>query len=199
MDFYEKFGIEKDKAVFLFIDMVLVILGFFASLFIFAFVIIHKYTAWTIATNAALVICYTAVVFYASGGYKHEGNKYFMGAIGAFSFYSLINLTMRFRTAWDLMILAVVFGLSLVFMFVLDKPKTARIVSFVLLGASFGLSIYGTITAITNDLGTAFEDSVFAAITLFYSIWAPVIVSSLLVICYDIKISKAKREKQITE
>ena len=53
--------------------------------------------------------------------------------------------------------------------------------------------------SVNNDLGTAFEDSVFAAITLFYSIWAPVIVSSLLVICYDIKISKAKREKQMTE
>ena len=198
MDFYEKFGVKKDKAIFMLIDMVLVLLGFFASIFVTAFVIINKYTAWTIVTNIALVLCYTGIIYYVSSGYKYNLNKYYIGAVASFSFFSLVSLTMRFREAWDLMMLAVIFGLSLVVIFTLDKPKLARIMLFLILGMSFVLSIYQTIDAIVDmvELGEAINGSVLAKITIFYSIWAPVIMSSVLLLCFDIKQDKLANDNK---
>ena len=105
---------------------------------------------------------------------------------------------MRFREAWDLMMLAVIFGLSLVVIFTLDKPKLARIMLFLILGMSFVLSIYQTIDAIVDmvELGEAINGSVLAKITIFYSIWAPVIMSSVLLLCFDIKQDKLANDNK---
>ena len=91
MNTKEKFGLEKPKAVMLFIQMLLIILLFITSIYFLVFVIINKLGGWMITSYIFITLSIISIMLYSIFGYKKD-DLYYKLAVIPFLIAILINI-----------------------------------------------------------------------------------------------------------
>ena len=65
MNTKEKFGLEKSKAILLFIQMILSIIVLITSIYLLVFTIVNKLSGWMITSYIFITISIVTVILYA--------------------------------------------------------------------------------------------------------------------------------------
>ena len=122
MDTVKKFGLEKNKAVLLFVQMILVCIGLLAQIGLLVYVCIYDPEWNMIASSICMILTYIAISVYATVGYKKD-KIFYLCAIGLFLLAILFNMTVTFRDSVQKIFLTLLFGSLTAFAFKLDNFK----------------------------------------------------------------------------
>ena len=190
MDTVKKFGLEKNKAVLLFVQMILVCIGLLAQIGLSIYVCVYDPEWNVIVASICMVLTFISIGVYATVGYK-KGKIFYLCAIGLFLLAILFNMTVPFRDSVQKIFLTLLFGVFTGFALKLDNFKISNILA--VSGVVFALvfSIYSSCFAKVDAFGPV-KNHVLAALCMHYSILSPVIVSGLLALTNNIRNTRQK-------
>lgn len=188
MNTEKRFGLKKWKAVALFLQFVMTVLGAIGTGYVLGFSMINRVGALFVIGYSAVLVSYAAVVFYAVYGHK-KGDAYYLGAVYAFCVAIFFNVLLPFRTTYQLAMLTILFGLYAMFS---QRPKASKAADWLLLFMllfALAFSVYSTITARTENLNEL-SGNFFSVSAMYVSIWTPVIMTVTLGLAHSVRRKK---------
>ena len=190
MNTKEKFGLEKPKAIMLFIQMLLIILLFITSIYLLVFVIINKLGGWMIASYIFITLSIISIMLYSIFGYKKD-DLYYKLAVIPFLIAVLINIILPGRNAFQIAALAVLLAFLFGYLLKLDDDNYSFSLSILIIVVSLLFSVYSAINANTQFLGeiNAAWTTYFA---MYASIFIPTIMCSTFALITNVKKTKIK-------
>ena len=191
MDTVEKFGLKKGDAVLLFVQMLLISIGFLASGYQLIFSIIQRLQWMSILSTIFVLLSFVALAVYGVIGYK-KGDLAYSLSILPFLAAILINTVLPGRSAPQIGLLAVLLMLSFAFLLRQEDTLFTRIMTYSMIAVSLCFSIFSAITANTEFLGPVDGSNVVTYIAMYYSIFTPVLISGTYALTYHIKLVRAK-------
>lgn len=191
MDTEKKFGLAKWKALALFFQFILMVVGAVGTVYVLGFSIANNVGALFIISYAIVAVSYVAVVFYAVYGYKKD-DRYYLGAVYAFCAAILLNVLLPFRTTYQLVALTVLLGLYVAFAQRLKDVKVAMWLLLCMLVFAVAFSVYSTITAKTDNV-TALGGNFVTVLAMYASVWTPVIMTVTLGLAYSVRERKSEK------
>ncbi len=189
MDTMQKYGMKKDKAILLFVQMVLTFLLLVVAVYLLVFVDIHNLGGWMIASYILITLSVLAIAVYGIYGYKKGGIAYIL-AIVPFLGAVLVNILLPQRNAIQIALLTILFALVSVFLVKQKDQKFTRYVSLVMVGVALAFSIYSAITAKLDFLGQM-SARWYTYVAMYLSIFIPTIMCGTFALTYNVKCTKA--------
>ena len=171
--------------VLLTIQMVLVLLGFFVQSGLFAFSIMNRLDVIMIVSYGVLLAAHIGAIIYGVIGYKRGPSRYII-LVSLFLLAILLNIILPFRDIPQRVLLVLLFGLMVAFMFKQDDYKFDNFVILFAMVVALGFSVYSSITANPNALGDV-EFKELATVLMYLSIFAPVMFVGLFGVSYIAK------------
>ena len=191
MNTKEKIGLEKPKAIMLFIQMLLIILLFITSIYLLVFVIINKLGGWMITSYIFITLSIISIMLYSIFGYKKD-DLYYKLAVIPFLIAILINIILPGRNAFQIAALAVLLAFLFGYLLKLDDDDNYSFsLSFLIIVVSLLFSVYSAINANTQFLGeiNAAWTTYFA---MYLSIFIPTIMCSTFALITNVKKTRIK-------
>ena len=190
MDTLKKLGIRKDKAILLFVQMILLIVILAVSIYLLVFVSVNQLGGWMISSYILITLSILAIIAYGVIGYKKKEFAYvlaiipFLGAI-------FVNILLPQRNAVQIALLSVLFALVSVFLVKQKDHKFNSYVSILMVAVALAFSIYSAITARLDFLGEM-SANWYTYLAMYLSIFIPTIMSVTFALTYNVRISKAE-------
>lgn len=188
MDTLKKLGIRKDKAILLFVQMILMIILLIVSIYLLIFVCINNLGAWMIVSYIFIVLSVLAIISYGIIGYKKGGIAYLL-AIVPFLGAILVNVLLPQRNTLQVALLTILFASTSIFLVKQKDQRFAYIVSFLMVVVSLVFSIYSSITARLDFLGDM-SANWYTYIAMYLSIFIPSIMSGTFALTYNVRTAK---------
>lgn len=193
MDTLKKLGIEKDKAIFLFIQMILSILLLVASVYLLIFVSVNQLGGWMISSYILISLSVLAIIAYGSVGYKKNEFAYLL-AIAPFLAAIFVNILLPQRNTVQIALLSLLFALVSIFLVKQKDHKLNGCISILMVVVSLAFSIYSSITARLDFFGTMPLTGWYTYFAMYLSIFVPTIMSTTIALTYNVRISRVKIE-----
>ena len=193
MDTVEKYGIKKDKAILLFVQMILIIILLIVSIYLLVFISVNNLGGWMIASYILITLSVLAIICYSIIGYK-KGVVAYIGAIIPFLGAILVNILLPQRDSFQVAILSILFALVSVFLVKQKDEKFNYIVSILMCAVALTFSVYSAITARLDFLGQM-SANWYTYLAMYLSIFIPSIMSGTFALTYNIKITKKDIEQ----
>ena len=176
---------SKRIKCFLFVQMVLVIIGLITQVGLFIFSLANSLMPLMIVSYGVLVVAHVGVILYGIVGHK-KGQATYIVLVALFLLAILLNIILPFRDVPQRVLLTLLFGLMSVFMFKQDDFKFTNYLILVAAIVALGFSVYSSITASPDALGdVAFKT--LATVFMYLSIFAPVMFVGLFGVSYNAK------------
>ena len=188
MDTEKKFGLKKSKALLLFLQMILIIIILTASIYLLVFVSINKLGFLMILTYIFITLSILSIIIYSVIGYKKKSIYYRLSVL-PFLVAIFINILLPNREIFQIVLLALLFIVTSLFILRQQDQKFTYIVSLVMVVISLVFSIYSSIKANTQFLGEL-SASIFAYIAMYLSIFVPTIMSGTFALTYNIRTTR---------
>lgn len=191
MDTVKKLGIKKDKAIFLFIQMILSIILLVASIYLLVFVSINQLGGWMISSYVFITLSVLAIIAYGIIGYKKKEFAYLL-AIVPFLIAILVNILLPQRNVVQIALLTILFALVSIFLVKQKEHKFNVYISLAMVVVSLAFSIYSSISAKLDFLGQMPSTGWYTYLAMYLSIFVPTIMSTTFAVTYNVRISKKK-------
>lgn len=188
MDTEKKYGIKKDKAILLFVQMVLTIILLIVSIYLLVFISVNNLGGWMIASYILITLSVLAIICYSIIGYK-KGLVAYIIAIIPFLGAILVNILLPQRDSFQVAVLSILFALTSIFMVKQKDKKFNSIVSILMCVVALTFSIYSAITAHLDFLGQM-SAKWYTYFAMYLSIFIPSIMSGTFALTYNVKIIK---------
>lgn len=185
MDTLKKYGIKKDKAILLFVQMILTIILLIVSIYLLVFVSINNLGGWMIASYILITLSVLAIICYSIIGYK-KGLVAYIGAIIPFLGAILVNILLPQRDSFQVAVLSILFALVSVFLVKQKDEKFNYIVSILMCAVALTFSVYSAITARLDFLGQM-SAQWYTYLAMYLSIFIPSIMSGTFALTYNVK------------
>lgn len=190
MDTEKKLGIKKSKAILLFMQMILIIILLATSIYLLAFVIKYNLGAWMLTSYIFITISVLAIIAYAVVGYK-KGDIIYQISIIPFLVAIFVNILLPNRNAFQVAVLVILFTLTFAFLLRQKDQRFSNIIALLMVISSLTFSIYSSITADTQFLGSITTKwTTYAA--MYLSIFIPVVMSGTIALTYNVRKSKGQ-------
>lgn len=191
MDTLKKLGIKKDKAIILFVQMILLIILLAASIYLLVFVSSNQFGGWMISSYIFISLSVLAIIAYGIIGYKKKEFAYLL-AIIPFLGAILINILLPQRNAVQIALLTSLFALVSIFLVKQKDHKFNTYVSLLMVVVSLAFSIYSSITARLDFLGQMPSTGWYTYLAMYLSIFVPTIMSATFALTYNVRISRVE-------
>lgn len=191
MNTVKKLGIKKDKAIFLFIQMILSIILLVASIYLLVFVSINQLGGWMISSYVFITLSVLAIIAYGIIGYKKKEFAYLL-AIVPFLIAILVNILLPQRNVVQIALLTILFALVSIFLVKQKEHKFNVYISLAMVVVSLAFSIYSSISAKLDFLGQMPSTGWYTYLAMYLSIFVPTIMSTTFAVTYNVRISKKK-------
>lgn len=188
MDTIKKYGIRKDKAILLFLQMLLTVVITVISIYLLIFIVINNLGPWMISSYIFISLSALAIICYGIIGYK-KGEIAYLLAIIPFIIAIFINILLPQRNVFQIAILSLLFATTILFLFKQKDERFNLIVSILMVVISLTFSIYSSITARLDFLGEM-DASWFTYLAMYLSIFIPTIMSGTFALTYNVRINR---------
>lgn len=192
MDTAKKYGIKKDKAILLFLQMLLTIILLAASIYLLIFVISNKLGGWMITSYIFITLSVLAIIAYGIIGYK-KGQIAYVLAVVPFLIALLVNVLLPQRNAFQKATLTILFALVAIFLVKQKDYKFNYCISILMVVVALTFSIYSSITA-RLDFLKELPSNWYTYLAMYLSIFVPTITCGTLALTYNVKNTKVNRE-----
>ena len=192
MDTITKYGIRKDKAILLFLQMLLTVVITVISIYLLIFIIINNLGPWMISSYIFICLSTLAIICYGIIGYK-KGEIAYLLAIIPFIIAIFINILLPQRNTFQIAILSLLFASTILFLFKQKDERFNLIVSILMVVISLSFSIYSSITARLDFLGEM-DASWFTYLAMYLSIFIPTIMSGTFALTYNVRINRIPQQ-----
>ena len=193
MDTIKKYGIRKDKAILLFLQMLLTVVITVISIYLLIFIIINNLGPWMISSYIFICLSTLAIICYGIIGYK-KGEIAYLLAIIPFIIAIFINILLPQRNTFQIAILSLLFASTILFLFKQKDERFNLIVSILMVVISLTFSIYSSITARLDFLGEM-NASWFTYLAMYLSIFIPTIMSGTFALTYNVRINRIPQQQ----
>jgi len=190
MDTEKKFGLKKPKAILLFIQMILTVFLFAASVYLLIFVISNKLNGIMITSYVFIVLSILVIIFYSTYGFK-KGDLVYRLSVAPFLVAVFINVLVPGRGIFQIALLTLLFAAGVLFLFRQEDYKFACATVFCMVIISLVFSIYSSVTANTQFLGDISTNWP-TYVSMYLSIFIPTIMSGTLALTYNVRNNKLK-------
>lgn len=190
MDTEKKFGLKKSKAILLFVQMILTIISFAASVYLLVFVISNKLSSFMIVSYVFIVLSIMSIIFYSIYGFK-KGGLFYQLSVVPFLIAVFINVLLPSRGTFQIALLTLLFAAGSVFLVRQKDYKFTCVTAFCMVVISLVFSIYSSITANTQFLGDISTNWP-TYVSMYLSIFIPTIMSGTLALTYNVRNSRNK-------
>ena len=190
MDTESRLGIKKNKAIMLFVQMILSLLLLVTSIYLLVFVISNNLGGWMISSYIFITIAVLGIIGYGIIGYR-KGDIAYQLAIVPFLAAIFVNILLPQRNAFQIGVLTILFALTFAFLFKQKDHRFSYIVLIAMAVASLTFSIYSAITAridFLGDIGSNWPTYV----AMYLSIFVPTIMSTTILLTYNVRLTKTK-------
>ncbi|MBQ2069416.1 MAG: hypothetical protein II467_00635 [Bacilli bacterium] len=191
MDTESKLGIKKNKAIMLFVQMILTILLLAVSVYLLIFVISNNLGGYMISSYILITISVLAIICYGIIGYK-KGEIAYLLAVIPFLGAIMANILLPQRNAFQIALLTLLFALTFAFLLRQKDKRFTYIIALSMLVVSLTFSIYSSITANLNFLGNV-SDNWLTYLAMYLSIFVPTIMSTTILVTYNVRVDKATK------
>lgn len=188
MDTIKKLGIRKDKAILLFVQMILSIILLVVSIYLLVFVGINHLGGWMISSYILITLSVLAIIVYGVIGFKKKEIAYIL-AIVPFLGAILVNILLPQRNAIQIALLTVLFALVSIFLANQKDQKFNSVISILMVIVALAFSIYSAITA-RLDFLKEMSSGWYTYLAMYLSIFVPTIMSFTFALTYNVRISK---------
>ncbi len=188
MDTKEKYGISRNHAILLFVQMILTIVGLLSQIGILIFLLTNHADTFMVLGSISIILSYLVIVLYAVFGYK-KSFIYYLVAVLFFMIAILVNVLLPFRDVVQRILLSLLLVMMTLFVLFQDKYKFSNIVILVATVLSLGFSIYSLITSSVNN-GGGNNTNFITVLLMALSIFTPVIVSGVFGVTYIVRKEK---------
>ena len=188
MDTEKKLGIQKYKAIMLFVQMILTLLLLVVSFYLLVFVIANGLGGMMIASYILIILSSLAIICYGIIGYK-KGLKAYILAVIPFLGAIFVNILLPQRNPFQIVLLVVLFALTFAFLLRQKDLRFTYVVSFLMVAVSLTFSLYSAITAKIDFLGPV-ENNWPTYVAMYLSIFVPTIMSTTLLLTYNVRNTK---------
>lgn len=188
MDTIKKLGIRKDKAILLFVQMILSIILLVVSIYLLVFVGINHLGGWMISSYILITLSVLAIIVYGVIGYQKKEIAYIL-AIVPFLGAILVNILLPQRNAIQIALLTVLFALVSIFLAKQKDQKFNSVISILMVIVALAFSIYSAITA-RLDFLKEMSSGWYTYLAMYLSIFVPTIMSFTFALIYNVRISK---------
>jgi len=188
MDTIKKLGIRKDKAILLFVQMILSIILLVVSIYLLVFVGINHLGGWMISSYILITLSVLAIIVYGVIGYQKKEIAYIL-AIVPFLGAILVNILLPQRNAIQIALLTVLFALVSIFLAKQKDQKFNSIISILMVIVALAFSIYSAITS-RLDFLKEMSSGWYTYLAMYLSIFVPTIMSFTFALTYNVRISK---------
>ena len=193
MDTEKRLGIKKGKAFLLFIQMLFIILLLFVAIYLLIFTISNQLGPWMITSYIFITISVLSIWGYGIIGYK-KGTFAYMMSIAPFLGAVFVNILLPQRNTFQIALLTILFTLLFGFMIKQKEPRFAYVFLILMVVVSLTFSIYSSITANTQFLGSISENWL-TYLAMYLSIFVPTIMSITFTVVYNVRLTKQNQEK----
>ena len=190
MDTEKRLGIKKHKAIMLFFQMILIILMLVASVYLLYFVISNHLGGWMIASYICITISVLALICYAIIGFKKGDIAYYLAVI-PFLGAIFVNVLLPNRETFQVALLTLLFASTLSFLLRQKDIRFTTITAICMVAISLTFSIYSSIKANTQFLGSISENWP-TYVAMYLSIFVPTIMSVTFALTYNVRITRKK-------
>ena len=191
MDTESRLGIKKNKAIMLFVQMILTILLLAVSVYLLIFVISNNLGGYMISSYILITISVLAIICYGIIGYR-KGEIAYLLAIIPFLGTIMANILLPQRNAFQIALLTLLFTLTFAFLLRQKDKRFTYIIALSMLVVSLTFSIYSSITANLNFLGNV-SDNWLTYLAMYLSIFVPTIMSTTILVTYNVRADKATK------
>ena len=191
MDTESRLGIKKNKAIMLFVQMILTILLLAVSVYLLIFVISNNLGGYMISSYILITISVLAIICYGIIGYR-KGEIAYLLAIIPFLGAIMANILLPQRNAFQIALLTLLFALTFAFLLRQKDKRFTYIIALSMLVVSLTFSIYSSITANLNFLGNV-SDNWLTYLAMYLSIFVPTIMSTTILVTYNVRVDKATK------
>ena len=191
MDTESRLGIKKNKAIMLFVQMILTILLLAVSVYLLVFVISNNLGGYMISSYILITISVLAIVCYGIIGYR-KGEIAYLLAVIPFLGAIMANILLPQRNAFQIALLTILFALTFAFLLRQKDERFTYIIALSMLVVSLTFSIYSSITANLNFLGNV-SDNWLTYLAMYLSIFVPTIMSTTILVTYNVRVDKATK------
>ena len=195
MDTLEKYNLKKNKAILLFAQMIILIIGTAISAFVFAYitkgVASGNYNALMLISSLAMLLAHIAIIIYGCFGFR-KGRTFFLGACAIFAFAIVVNVLITFRTPFQHILLTLMFGYMLVFIVKEHDRKFAAISILIVTVLSLVFSISSAIVANPHALGDS-NIKVFTILAMYASLFAPTVLAGTIALIHAVHMDQEEK------
>ena len=190
MDTENRLGIKKHKAILLFVQMLFIILLFIASVYLLVFTISNNLGGWMITSYIFITISVLALIGYAIIGFK-KGEVAYRLAVIPFLGAIFVNVLLPNRETFQIALLTLLFASTFAFLLRQKDVRFTTIIALGMVAISLTFSIYSSIKANTQFLGSVSENWP-TYVAMYLSIFVPTIMSVTFALTYNVRITRKK-------
>ena len=188
MGIREKLGIKTSQLVLLAIQIVLTVLLLVVAVYLLIFVSVNQLGGWMIASYIQITISVLALVLYFIVGHRKGKVAYYL-AILPFLGAIFVNILLPQRSAFQIGVLAILFGLVVAFLLRQEDKRFTFVVCLAMVAVALTFSIYSAITANVSFLGDIGAHW-FTYLAMYASIFVPTVMTVTLALIYNVKVTR---------
>lgn len=188
MGIREKLGIKTPQLVLLVIQIVLTVLLLAVAVYLLVFVSANQLGGWMIASYIQITISVLALILYFIVGHRKGKAAYYL-AILPFLGAIFVNILLPQRSAFQIGVLTVLFGLVVAFLLRQEDKRFTFVVSLAMVAVALTFSIYSAITANVSFLGDIGAHW-FTYLAMYASIFVPTVMTVTLALIYNVKVTR---------
>ena len=188
MGIREKLGIKTSQLVLLAIQIVLTVLLLAVAVYLLIFVSANQLGGWMIASYIQITISVLALILYFIVGHRKGEVAYYL-AILPFLGAIFVNILLPQRSAFQIGVLAILFGLVVAFLLRQEDKRFTFVVCLAMVAVALTFSIYSAITANVSFLGDIGAHW-FTYLAMYASIFVPTVMTVTLALIYNVKVTR---------
>ena len=188
MGIREKLGIKTSQLVLLAVQIVLTVLLLVVAVYLLIFVSVNQLGGWMIASYIQITISVLALVLYFIVGHRKGKVAYYL-AILPFLGAIFVNILLPQRSAFQIGVLAILFGLVVAFLLRQEDKRFTFVVCLAMVAVALTFSIYSAITANVSFLGDIGAHW-FTYLAMYASIFVPTVMTVTLALIYNVKVTR---------
>lgn len=188
MGIREKLGIKTPQLVLLAIQIVLTVLLLVVAVYLLVFVSANQLGGWMIASYIQITISVLALILYFLVGHRKGKAAYYL-AILPFLGAIFVNILLPQRSAFQIGVLTVLFGLVVAFLLRQEDKRFTFVVSLAMVAVALTFSIYSAVTANVSFLGDIGAHW-FTYLAMYASIFVPTVMTVTLALIYNVKVTR---------
>ena len=188
MGIREKLGIKTSQLVLLAVQIVLTVLLLVVAVYLLIFVSVNQLGGWMIASYIQITISVLALVLYFIVGHRKGKVAYYL-AILPFLGAIFVNILLPQRSAFQIGVLAILFGLVVAFLLRQEDKRFTFVVCLAMVAVALTFSIYSAITANVSFLGDIGAHW-FTYLAMYASLFVPSVMTVTLALIYNVKVTR---------